>query len=277
MPIQRSGLPLMILAGVAFVIAAVVVLLVANPFARTAREQTPVPAEPSATRPAEEPQSAERPSSERDDAEAAEPEPTEPDTEPAPITEPDPTPADSGARAEPQPAPARTQPDPLAVASDQESIPADTYVVRGGDTLFDVARGIWGDPWLWPLILDANEGMIRDPDYLRPGQQLRIPAWVTLESGLTTEQRRRLAEAHVIAYEHYRRLGSDAVGLGAGQPAWWLAQLGRIRLNKAHWVLYSGLRYDEELLARFDSEIRTEDAAQVQAFVDRFGLPPNRR
>ena len=240
MRMQRSGLPLMILAGVLLAAAAVVVFLVASPFgdadARTRRPDT----EPA-----------------RDEAPA---EREQPAPEPPPVEEPEPEPAatDDG-------------------AADQEPIAATTVTVDRGDTLYDIASRVWDDPFLWPLLLVANEDAIEDPDYLQPGQRVDVPAWVTVESGLTDEQRARLSQAHVLAYRHYRDLGDAAIGLGMGQPEWWRERLGRQRLNKAHWVLYSGLRYDEGLLDRYAGSIRDEDIREVRGFVERFGLPPTRR
>jgi len=238
----------MILAGVLFVAAAVVVYLIANPFGadRPVRDPEPVVEQPG----------------------------PEPQPEPDPTPDPDPTPEPEAA-AEPAP-----QPEPIPEpdgASDQQIIPATTRTVRAGDTLYEIAQQAWAEPFLWPLLLEANEELLTDPDYLRPGQRITIPAWVTIDSGLTPAQRERLSQAHVLAYTHYRTLGSDAIGLGAGQPAWWLAQLGNVRMNKAVWVLYSGLRYDEDLIDSFAAQIRDEDANQVREFVERFGLPPNRR
>mgnify|MGYP006293679233 CR=1 FL=1 len=246
MRMQRSGLPLMILAGVLLAAAAVVVLLVASPFGEAdARTRRP-DAERAAEAPAE------------DD---------EPDPQPAPAEEPAP---------EPEPAPA-DQTTPGVAAADQQPVPAATVTVDRGDTLYDIAGRRWDDPFLWPLLLAANEDDIEDPDYLRPGQRVDVPAWVTVESGLTDEQRSRLSQAHVLAYRHYRDLGDAAIGLGMGQPEWWRERLGRRRLNKAHWVLYSGLRYDEELLERYAGSIRDDDTREVRGFVERFGLPPYRR
>ncbi|MFW5718015.1 MAG: LysM peptidoglycan-binding domain-containing protein [Spirochaetota bacterium] len=251
MRIQRSGLPLMILAGVVLIAAAVIVLLVASPFGR---DQANVVSQPQADAPSE----------------PAEPEP-EPTPEPEPEPQPEPTPEP---QPEPEPAPSS---DPTVASSDQELVPSQTYTVRTGDTLFDIAGDVWGDPFLWPLILEANDEQLEDPDYLRPGRTIRIPEWVTVDSGLTGDQRRRLSHAHVLAYERYRSLGDDAIGLGRGQPAWWLSRLAQIRMNKALWVLFSGLRYDEDLLTSFASSIRDEDARRVGEFRERFGLPPYRR
>ena len=246
MRMQRSGLPLMILAGVLLAAAAVVVLLVASPFGEAdARTRRP-DAEPAAEAPVE------------DD---------EPDPEPAPAEEPAP---------EPEPAPA-DQTTPGVAAADQQPVPAATVTVDRGDTLYDIAGRRWDDAFLWPLLLAANEDDIEDPDYLRPGQRVDVPAWVTVESGLTDEQRSRLSQAHVLAYRHYRDLGDAAIGLGMGQPEWWRERLGRQRLNKAHWVLYSGLRYDEQLLDRYAGSIGDDDTREVRGFVERFGLPPYRR
>jgi len=151
------------------------------------------------------------------------------------------------------------------------------YEVEETDSLYDIAGDVWGDPHLWPLIYEANEEKVVDPDYLRPGQQIQVPRWVTVSSGLTRSQRDELSAAHVAAHQMYKSLGSEAVGLGAGQPDWWLRSLGRERANKAEWVLYSGLRYNEDLLSEFEESIAPADRTRVQSYVERFGLPPNRR
>jgi nucleoid-associated protein YgaU len=49
-----------------------------------------------------------------------------------------------------------------------------TYTVRKGDVLEDVARRTLGSPSRWRDIADANKGL--DPNSLRIGQQIRIPA-----------------------------------------------------------------------------------------------------
>ena len=254
----------MILAAVALIAAAAAVLLVFDPFDGWARDAW------SGGPASDEPVSGNVPPGETDDTPAREPSAgggrDAPDAAP-PAAARD---ATTMPAREPGDAPA---PD-ASRGSDQERIPPTTVTVRAGDTLFDIAGERWGDPLLWPLLLQANEGDIRDPDYLRPGQRVYAPGWVTVESGLTPEQRERLSQAHVLAYHHYRGLGDEAIGLGVGRPAWWLAQLAKVRLNKAMWVLYSGLRYDASLLDRFADRVRDEDAAQVRAFVERFGLPP---
>lgn len=54
---------------------------------------------------------------------------------------------------------------------------ADRYTVGHGDTLSGISdqERIYGDWKLWPLIYDANRDQVKDPDLIRPGQDLGIP------------------------------------------------------------------------------------------------------
>ncbi len=49
------------------------------------------------------------------------------------------------------------------------------YVVRDGDTLSAIAKQVYGDETLWPLILEANRDRLSDPENLRVGTHLLIP------------------------------------------------------------------------------------------------------
>jgi nucleoid-associated protein YgaU len=64
--------------------------------------------------------------------------------------------------------------------SSTEATPADraerTYTVVAGDTLSHIARRIYGKASRWPAIFDANRDQLDDPDRIRPGQVLKIPA-----------------------------------------------------------------------------------------------------
>jgi|GEM_PF-1257680 len=50
-----------------------------------------------------------------------------------------------------------------------------TYVVQPGDTLSKIAKQIYGDFRLWPLIFEANRDQIADPGLIRVGMELQIP------------------------------------------------------------------------------------------------------
>jgi nucleoid-associated protein YgaU len=50
-----------------------------------------------------------------------------------------------------------------------------TYVVVSGDSLSGIAKRQYGDARKWPRIYEANRNIIKDPDLIYPGQELRIP------------------------------------------------------------------------------------------------------
>ena len=240
MALQRSGLPLLIISIILLLAIAGVVLLVVQPFGNRGAATT-------ADRPAAGDSSTPAPGSARDTASAAE-------------TPEEPTPAP-----EPQP------------AGPEDIIPGSVRTVRTGDSLYSIAGEVWADPVIWPVLLLANDDSIIDPDYLRPGFPLTVPDWPEVTVPLTDSRRDELSAAHVVAYEHYRSLGANAVGLGQGRPQWWLQRLGRTRDSNARWVLYSGLRYNQDLLVDFADRIAEADLREVRGYISRFGLPLDRR
>lgn len=62
-----------------------------------------------------------------------------------------------------------------AETSPSAESPPSTYVVRPGDTLNSIARRAYGNPARWERIFDANRDLLRSPDDLRVGQELRLP------------------------------------------------------------------------------------------------------
>jgi nucleoid-associated protein YgaU len=51
-----------------------------------------------------------------------------------------------------------------------------TYTVQPGDTLSGIARHLLGDASKYPAIFEANRDLLSDPDKIKPGQVLKIPA-----------------------------------------------------------------------------------------------------
>jgi nucleoid-associated protein YgaU/CHAT domain-containing protein len=50
------------------------------------------------------------------------------------------------------------------------------HIVREGDSLWRIAARLYGDGRQWPRLRDANAARIADPQLIRPGMELRIPA-----------------------------------------------------------------------------------------------------
>ena len=67
-------------------------------------------------------------------------------------------------------APARPEP-----AGTSGSASAKTYVVVNGDSLSKIAKREYGDAQQWHRIYEANRDIIKDPDLIYPGQELKVP------------------------------------------------------------------------------------------------------
>ena len=51
-----------------------------------------------------------------------------------------------------------------------------TYTVKAGDTLSKISKQLYGDPNRYQQIFEANRDQLSDPDKIKPGQVLTIPA-----------------------------------------------------------------------------------------------------
>jgi nucleoid-associated protein YgaU len=65
---------------------------------------------------------------------------------------------------------------PAVRSAEPHALPT-AYVVRQGDSLWWIAkyRDIYNDPYLWPVLYNANRNVIKDPDRITPGMKLQIP------------------------------------------------------------------------------------------------------
>lgn len=65
--------------------------------------------------------------------------------------------------------PAEAVPDSPAPVADE------FYVVQKGDSLSAIAKRLYGDPMAYKRIFEANQGVIKDPNLIYPGQKILIP------------------------------------------------------------------------------------------------------
>lgn len=66
---------------------------------------------------------------------------------------------------------------PIAIHA-QQPVPATEereHVVRRGDTLWDLARVYLNNPFLWPMIYDANRNVVENAHWIYPAERLIIP------------------------------------------------------------------------------------------------------
>ncbi len=62
---------------------------------------------------------------------------------------------------------------------------AQVYIIVPGDTLWDLARKFYGDPYLWPQLWERNQ-YIRDAHWIYPGDPLVIGPQVAVAESLDT-------------------------------------------------------------------------------------------
>jgi len=53
-------------------------------------------------------------------------------------------------------------------------------IVREGDTLYDIAGAIYGDPHLWPILWWFNTNRITNPDDIQEGMRIVYPKQLSL-------------------------------------------------------------------------------------------------
>jgi nucleoid-associated protein YgaU len=70
---------------------------------------------------------------------------------------------------------AAAAPAPPAEPTGTRGSSAKTYVVVNGDSLSKIAKREYGDANQWHRIYEANRDIIKDPDLIYPGQELKVP------------------------------------------------------------------------------------------------------
>lgn len=65
---------------------------------------------------------------------------------------------------------------PVDVSLQQQHSDVRTYKVRTGDTLSKISQQVYGSANQYMKIFEANRDQLSDPDKIRVGQELKIPA-----------------------------------------------------------------------------------------------------
>ncbi|MFH1853571.1 MAG: HU family DNA-binding protein [Candidatus Neomarinimicrobiota bacterium] len=86
-----------------------------------------------------------------------------------------------------------------------------THLIKKGENLWSLAAKHYGDPYLWPLIYQANRDVIKNPDVLKPGASIVFPVLdepVDQFTGkVTGKDRENLAIGNLLAFQAYKTYG----------------------------------------------------------------------
>lgn len=163
--------------------------------------------------------------------------------------------------------------------SEVEPIPASSrdlvrqYEVERTDTFYTLTGRVWEDEHLWPDLYILNRPDFPDPDFIAEGSTIAIFEELGENGELSDRELATLLDAYIRTYAVYRELGEKSLERARQTDSSWHYQLGRVRINKAHWLLYSGLRFYRDLLEDYGDRIQDRDERVVRQFIARFGYP----
>lgn len=84
-----------------------------------------------------------------------------------------------------------------------------TYIIEKDEWLWDISREVYGKPYLWPLIFEANKTINDDPNLVEPANTLMIPSLEGSSSNLTKEDYAKLSKATKLVSEAYAKAGNS--------------------------------------------------------------------
>ena len=177
----------------------------------------------------------------------------------------------------PEPEPEPSDPEPSepagpAVVSAERTVSA-RHTVEAGDTFYEISGSYWNDEHLWPDLYMLNRERFSDPDLVRPGDIVEIYPSLASDGELSAQDIEVLSQAYVDTYSVYRRIGIEALERGRERGSRYWITRSRIKINKAHWLLYSGHRFNRNLAAEYAERIDERDLRVVRDYLERFGYP----
>ncbi len=147
------------------------------------------------------------------------------------------------------------------------------HTVESGDTFYEISGSYWNNEHLWPDLYMLNRERFPDPDLMRPGDIVEIYPSLASDGELSARDINVLSQAYVDTYRVYRTLGIEALERGRERGSRYWILRSRIKINKAHWLLYSGHRFNRDLATEYADSIDERDLRVVRGYLERFGYP----
>lgn len=105
----------------------------------------------------------------------------------------------AGATATTQATATTTNPAPKAMS---------TYTIKKDEWMWDISRKVYGEPYLWPLIFEANKTANDNPNLVEPANDLMVPEIEGTATALTKSDYAKLARASRLVAEAYGNAGN---------------------------------------------------------------------
>lgn len=83
------------------------------------------------------------------------------------------------------------------------------YIIEKDEWMWDISREVYGVPYLWPLIFEANKTVNDDPNLVEPANTLMIPSLEGSSSNLTKADYAKLAKATKLVSDAYAKSGNS--------------------------------------------------------------------
>ncbi len=84
-----------------------------------------------------------------------------------------------------------------------------TYIVERDEWMWDISREVYGEPFLWPLIFEANKTVNNNPDLVEPSNTLMVPGLEGSAANLTKGDFEKLAVAAKMVSDAYANSGNQ--------------------------------------------------------------------
>lgn len=84
-----------------------------------------------------------------------------------------------------------------------------SYIIKKDEWMWDISRKVYGEPFLWPLIFEANKTANNDPNLVEPAKTLMVPSLEGNASNLTKADFARLATASKMVSDAYANAGNE--------------------------------------------------------------------
>ncbi len=112
----------------------------------------------------------------------------------------------------PVPEPQPQKPEPEVPPPPPPAPEPKTYQLAKGDNLWNLAAEHLGDPYLWPLLYQANSDIIDNPDVMQIGLEITIPQLDGEAGNLADSDKEKLVSGNLLAYKVYQAAGKEDAG-----------------------------------------------------------------